>query len=102
MKRILRYLKGTSSLGLLYKRDGSKNATGYCDADWPGDANDRKSTSGYLFLVSGAASYKLEKQKKKQTCVAPSTAKAEYVALASAAQEANMYVVTSSYLRFEE
>ena len=33
VKRILRYLKGTSSLGLLSKRDGSKDLTGFCDAD---------------------------------------------------------------------
>ena len=55
VKRILRYLKGTSSLGLLYKRNGSKDSVGYFDADWAGDTYDSKSTSGYLFLVSGAA-----------------------------------------------
>ena len=58
---------------------------GYCDADWAGDVDDRKSTSGYLFHLAGAP---VSWRSKKQTCVALSTAEAEYVALASAAQEA--------------
>lgn len=58
---------------------------GFSDADWGGDTNDRKSTSGYLFQVNSAA---ISWQSKKQTCVALSTAEAEYVVLASAAQEA--------------
>ena len=28
---------------------------GYTDADWAGDTNDRKSTSGYMFMLGGAA-----------------------------------------------
>ena len=57
----------------------------YSDADWAGDINDRKSTSGYLFHISRAA---VSWRSKKQTCVALSTAEVEYMALASAAQEA--------------
>ena len=86
-KRIIRYLKGTTSYGLEYSRNGDDKSilSGYSDADWAGDINDRKSTSVYLFMMSGAAkSWK----SRKQTCVALSTAEAEYVALASAAQEA--------------
>ena len=55
VKRIMRYLKGTLSLGLLYRKDGSDDCIGYCDADWPGDTDDRKSTSRYMFQISGAA-----------------------------------------------
>ena len=58
---------------------------GYSDADWASDMNDRKSTSGYLFMMSGAA---VSWKSRKQTCVALSTAEAEYIALASATQEA--------------
>ena len=58
---------------------------GYSDADWAGDMNDRKSTSGYLFMMSGAA---VSWKSREQTCVALSTAEAEYIALASATQEA--------------
>ena len=81
----MRYLRGTRNYGLLYSKDGSKDILGYSDADWAGDVNDRKSTSGYLYLISGAA---VSWRSKKQTCVALSTAEAEYMALASAAQEA--------------
>ncbi len=85
VKRILRYLKGTSILGLLYRENGSGEITGYSDADWAGDVGDRKSTSGYMFLLGGAA---ISWRSSKQTCVALSTAEAEHVALSAAAQEA--------------
>jgi hypothetical protein len=45
VKRILRYLKGTPSLGLLYVKNDSKNVVGYSDADWGGDQNYSRSTS---------------------------------------------------------
>ena len=85
VKRILRYLKGTSNLGLLYRQDTPAEITGYSDADWAGDVGDRKSTSGYVFLLGGAA---ISWKSSKQTCMALSTAEAEYVALSAAAQEA--------------
>ncbi len=55
------------------------------DADWAGDVGDRKSTSGYVFLLGGAA---ISWRSHKQTCVALSTAESEYIALSAAAQEA--------------
>ena len=85
VKRILRYLKGTANFGLLYTQDASPDCFGYCDADWAGDVGDRKSTSGYVFLQGGAA---ITWKSSKQSCVALSTAEAEYVALCAAAQEA--------------
>ena len=85
VKRILRYLKGTSNLGLLYREDGPAEITGYSDADWAGDIGDRKSTSGHIFLQGVAA---ISWKSSKQTCVALSTAEAEYVALSAAVQEA--------------
>ena len=85
VKRILRYIKGTLDLGLLYSNEESVNLVGFSDADWAGDQNDRKSTSGYIFQLSnGAVSWR----SKKQSCVALSTAEAEYMALSSAFQEA--------------
>ena len=85
MKRIMRYLQGTFNFGLLYNRCGSKKFVGFSDADWAGDLDDRKSTSGHLFQISGGA---VTWRSKKQTCVALSTAEAEYMALASSVQEA--------------
>ena len=58
---------------------------GYSDADWAGNLDDRKSTSAYIFHMGGAA---ISWRSKRQACVALSTAEAEYMALASAAQEA--------------
>ena len=58
---------------------------GYSDADWAGDLSDRKSTSGYCFtFCRGVISWRAN----KQSCVALSTAEAEYVALSAASQEA--------------
>lgn len=84
VKRILRYLKGTTNIGILYKQDESEKCVGYSDADWAGDTSDRKSTSGYIFMLSGGP---VSWSSKKQKCVALSTAEAEYVALSAAAQE---------------
>ncbi|CAA7034293.1 unnamed protein product [Microthlaspi erraticum] len=45
MKKILRYVKGTVNLGIFYSKRSNRNLAGYCDADWEGCADDRKSTS---------------------------------------------------------
>ena len=82
IKRILRYLKGTFNFGLMYSEHSSSVCVGYADADW---AEDRKSTSGYVFMLGGAA---VSWRSSKQSSVALSTAEAEYVALSAAAQEA--------------
>ena len=43
------YLKGTTPLGLLYRSEAETGALyGYSDADWGGDCNNYKSTTGYL------------------------------------------------------
>ena len=84
LQLLLRYLKGTLKHGILYTEDGSDTCTGYTDADWAGDVDGRKSTSGYIFLLSGGA---ISWRSQKQKCVALSTTEAEYVAMASAAQE---------------
>jgi len=73
VKRIMQYLKGTSNLGLLYSKKGSSKCVGYSDSDWGGDLDDRKSTSGYLFQISGGP---VSWRSKKQSCVALSTAEA--------------------------
>ena len=84
VKRIFRYLKGTIELKLQYRHDG-ENLLGYSDADWANDMDDRHSTTGNVFTMSGGAISWLS---LKQTTVALSTAEAEYVALGSATQEA--------------
>ena len=76
VKRIFRYLKGTSQFGLLYVKGKNEMLSAYSDADWAGDINDRKSTSGYICMLSGGA---VSWRSRKQTCVALSTAEAEWV-----------------------
>lgn len=53
LKHIMRYLKGTSDLKLVYKRSESDPLIGYADSDRANDTCDRKSTSGFLFQVYG-------------------------------------------------
>ena len=76
-KRIMRYLKGTYDFGLYYKRSEKFELNAYTDADWGGNIDDRKSTSGgVLFLGKRLVTW----TSKKQTCTSQSIAKAEYVA----------------------
>ncbi len=95
VKRVLRYICGSSKMGLCY--DGLKDGTlesqdsvketdvfGYCDSDWAGDVSDRKSTSAYVFMRSGAA---ISWCSKKQTVVATSSCEAEYIAMSMACKE---------------
>ncbi len=57
VKRIFRYLKQTVNYQLVFRGD-LKPLTGYTDADWAGDQDTRRSTSGYVFDVgSGAISW---------------------------------------------
>jgi hypothetical protein len=51
-KQVVRYLAGTVNLGLQFSR-GENVFSGYCDADYAGDIDKRKSTSGHVFLTNG-------------------------------------------------
>ena len=70
---------------VLCYQDKSLRLEGYNDADWGGDLDERKSTSGYAFLLNNGA---ISWSSKKQSCIALSTMEAEYVACSSAVQEA--------------
>lgn len=82
VKRIIRYVKGTIDLGLLYCENNNFGA--YSDADFAGDKITRKSTTGIVCMYAGAA---IVWQSKRQQCVSLSTTEAEYVSAASAAKE---------------
>nr|GEX29773.1 uncharacterized mitochondrial protein AtMg00810-like [Tanacetum cinerariifolium] len=80
VKRIFKYLKGKPNLGLWYPKDSPFDLVAYSDRDYAGVNLDRKSTTGGCqFLGSGLISW----QCKKQTVIATSSTKAEYVAGAS-------------------
>lgn len=84
LKRVLRYIKGTLNLKLVYKREGLK-LQGFADADWAGDLEQRRSTSGYMFMLGSAT---LCWSSKRQVSVALSSTEAEYVSLSTAVTEA--------------
>ena len=69
VKHIMRYLNGTIDYGLCYDKGSSRESVGYSDADWAGDLNDHKSTSGYLFQICGTAvSRRSKKQQEADLC----------------------------------
>ena len=87
VKHILRYLKKTSTHGLIFKAKGSDlNNIGpnYSDADWAGCLDTRRSTTGYIFFLSGSP---ITWRSRRQTTPALSSTEAEYMALTEAAQE---------------
>jgi hypothetical protein len=91
-KRVLRYVKGTKQYGITYRRNPTRHVGpsdsnllyGFSDAAFA-NADDRRSISGYVFLVGGGA---ITWGSKKQTTVALSSTEAEYVALSEASREA--------------
>jgi hypothetical protein len=86
LDRAFRYLRATSDWQLVFQR-GTPGGTvlhGFVDADWASDVNDRKSTSGFVFMLGGAA---ISWSSKKQTSVALSSTEAEYIAAAHATKE---------------
>ena len=84
-KRVLKYIRGTTDLGIWYMKTGGVNLNGFADSDWAGSIDDMKSTSGYVFTIgTGAICWNA----KKQEVVAQSTAEAEYISLAAAANQA--------------
>jgi len=50
-KRILRYLKGTMSFGIMHNSSDLISLTGWCDSDYASDTYGRKSTSCYVFMI---------------------------------------------------
>ncbi|XP_059217634.1 uncharacterized protein LOC131994774 [Stomoxys calcitrans] len=84
VKRVMRYLKGTATVGLEYKFDVEISIVRYCDADWAGNTDDRQSTTGYIFIYQSAAISWLT---KKQKTVALSSTEAEFMSLTAAMQE---------------
>ncbi|KAJ9556278.1 hypothetical protein OSB04_010892 [Centaurea solstitialis] len=89
-RRALRYIKGTIDYGLIYRRGEDCKLVEYCDADYAGDYDTQRSTTGYVFkLGSGAISW----CSKRQPTVSLSTTEAEYRAAAAAAQESTWLMI---------
>ena len=83
-KRVLRYLKGTSDVGLVYGSTPD-SLRSFVDSDWGSCTEDRRSFTGFLFLLHGSP---ISWDSRKQRTVALSTTEAEYMALSECAKEA--------------
>jgi hypothetical protein len=83
-KHVMRYLKGMLDYGLCYSVDHDFRLFGYTDSNWAGSASERKSTSGCCFSLGSA----MTSWQRKQSSIALSTTKAEYIAAYSASCEA--------------
>ncbi|GJZ69125.1 copia protein, partial [Tanacetum coccineum] len=85
VKRIFRYIKGTTHLGLWYPKGTGIETVVYADSDHAGDYVDRKSTSGICTFVGCCLTSWFS---KKQTALAISTTEAEYISAGKACQQA--------------
>lgn len=74
-KRILRYLKGTKDYKLYFNHSSDGKVLGFADADWASDVDSRRSCTGYLFTMQGAA---ISWKSHRQATIALSTTEAEY------------------------
>ncbi|KAH9718032.1 Integrase catalytic domain-containing protein [Citrus sinensis] len=84
VKWILRYLYGIVDVGLLFKKDCDQQCVGYCDSDFAGDLDKRRSTTGYVFTLSGGP---VSWRSILQSTIALSTMEAEYMAATEAVKE---------------
>ncbi|KAJ9517240.1 hypothetical protein QJQ45_009139 [Haematococcus lacustris] len=82
---VLRYLRGTAGQGLVFRGSCSGELVGFYDSDYASCKQSRRSTTGYVFILSGAT---VSVRSKLQTTVATSTTEAEYQAAADATREA--------------
>eukprot|EP00253_Pinus_taeda_P028582 PITA_28582 len=84
VKWVLRYLRGTSDYCITYNRS-SEFVCGYVDSNFASDLDKRRSTSGYVFVLTGGAILWMS---RLQNIVALSTTEAEYIAASHACKEA--------------
>jgi hypothetical protein len=82
-KGVLRYLSGTANYGIIFG-GASKGLEAYTDADFAGDIDTRRSTTGYVYIFNGGA---ISWSSRLQQTVAASTTEAEYMAAAFTIKE---------------
>lgn len=76
VKKVLRYLQGTKDLILTYRRTDTLEVVGFNDSNYAGYVDDKKSTSGYIFMMEGGT---VSWKNVKQTLTTSSTMEVEYV-----------------------
>jgi len=87
VKWILRYLRGTTNIGLVYDKGSGVNShvIGYVDSDYAGDLDKRRSLTGFFFTLSECA---ISWKATSQSTVALPTTEVEYMVAAEAMKEA--------------
>ncbi|KAD4385676.1 hypothetical protein E3N88_25845 [Mikania micrantha] len=85
VKHILRYIKGSLNVGLIYRSGGDGKLVGYSDSSFGTDLTDRKGTTGTVFYMSGNF---ITWSSQKQRTVALSSCEAEFMAATGAACQA--------------
>uniref|UniRef100_A0A3Q7EZ67 Reverse transcriptase Ty1/copia-type domain-containing protein n=1 Tax=Solanum lycopersicum TaxID=4081 RepID=A0A3Q7EZ67_SOLLC len=82
--RVVRYINGTTGLGLFMTSNNMSELVAYCDSDWGACIESRKSMTGYIVkLVNALASWKA----KKQNTVSRSSPEAEFRSMATTIAE---------------
>ena len=84
VKRIFRYLRGKEQLAITYRRTNDKELTVYCDADFAGDTETHRSTTGSVFLMAGGP---IQWKSQRQALVSLSSTEAEFISLCSTVKE---------------
>jgi hypothetical protein len=85
---VVRYLSVTPTCGLTYGGKGPE-LTAYCDVDYAGDVDSRRSTTGYVFIMHGGA---VSWSSRLQPTVAASTVEAEYKGVSECAVNSAVYL----------
>ena len=80
VKRIIKYVNGTSDLGFFYRKESNVFLARYFDANWAGNADDRKRTTGCCFYVGTNL---VPWMSKKKNSISLSTVEAECIAVGS-------------------
>lgn len=85
IKRIMKYLVGSKTIGIVYKKTVDENKIeAFCDADYAGDVDTRRSTTGYIIFYGGGP---ISWSSRRQPIVAMSSTEAEYIAAADCCKE---------------
>jgi len=84
VKRVMKYLKGTINISLCFRKESSDGLVGYCDSDYAGELEERKSTSGYVFLLHDGP---IAWSSSLQRVTALSSSEAEYMSMSEALKE---------------
>jgi hypothetical protein len=87
VEKIFKYLKGTENYGIKFSKNSSLKI--FVDADYAGDIDTRKSTSGFLMMMGDAPT---NWYSKLQHCVATSTAESEYYSVSECAKHSLWYM----------